>query len=665
MTSKIFGKRVFFAVIAAAAIFVATVLSGCTLFDLDGYYAEFTKSVLNISIGDEYDLKNVISSNIGRYEVSSSAPDVAYVSGTTLTAKSEGRAVLTLSSPETPNDKMTVVVAQSGLIIEYDGELVQTVGNTKEVTFGVNATGSVADGRIYWFVDGTRTAIRYADETFSFTPSGAGDTVITAKCANDFDINDSVTVRAYYAVEASGTVEGELVCDEGSPLVLSVQIESNADNLDDYIEWRVDGKPLYSGKDKTYEYSAQAGRHKIELYVNGVKRTVNGSDYVTVLCSGSVVPKNVEVVFDNMYPHVYVRAEVEGDMQVKIIDPDGRANVYNKNITPDLFDENGFDAASVMDLCGRVRSVYKISVKSLGDGELLEESEYGEYYEFYQLPYSAKAYIENIYHDRDHYITSNEEYVALFEYYVISRSKTTRSPRIKFDCYVGYKLEYSADEMWNYAFRIGATSGNYTGRGAWLSDGGTILHTDMTVNTVNNPNRQTYNAGSNKYSYNVQLHSNLPHINYDEQKYRDADYVFAIDKRSRTASVTYGDELYLAAQNGVKPLPVAGSSAETVYGMARDILRKIVSDDMTDKQKAHAIYDWIMWQVTYDTPATEVYTNGEAYSAYYLEGVFGNYYTEIDGVVYAPFAVCDGMSKAYALMCNIEGIPCVRGTRCK
>ncbi|MDE7107440.1 MAG: hypothetical protein K2O39_03875, partial [Clostridiales bacterium] len=50
----------------------------------------------------------------------------------------------------------------------------------------------------------------------------------------------------------------------------------------------------------------------------------------------------------------------------------------------------------------------------------------------------------------------------------------------------------------------------------------------------------------------------------------------------------------------------------------------------------------------------------ESYSAYYLEGVFGDGTTEFGGMAYNPNAVCDGMSKAYALMCNIEGIPCVR-----
>lgn len=39
------------------------------------------------------------------------------------------------------------------------------------------------------------------------------------------------------------------------------------------------------------------------------------------------------------------------------------------------------------------------------------------------------------------------------------------------------------------------------------------------------------------------------------------------------------------------------------------------------------------------------------YESFYIEGVL----TDTDYL-----AVCDGMSKTFSLLCNIEGIPCVR-----
>lgn len=654
-------------VMIATVLFVATFLGGCTLFDMSGYYAEFTQSRINLSVGDKYDLSKVIYNNGVNIKISSSDPEVADVSGTTLSANKTGSATIMMTY-SSGSSTLRVVVEEEGLEIVAYGDIIQQIDRISsydkfdDITFKVNTSGSVTDGKIYWFVDDTRNAIKYADDSFVYKPTGIGEVVITAKSAANIECSDSVTVRTYYTIAASGKAVGEFVQDgdEYSPITLSVNADNIIYNPDNFIEWKVDGNNVYAGTETTYSYMPTPGEHKIELYVNGEKRTINGMNAITLTCSGSIVPNNVEVVFDNMYPHLYIRADVEGDMQVEISEPNGNVRAYNKSTHAKLFDENGFDAASIIQLCAiGSQQTYGIRVKSLGDGDLLYESDYSASVEFTQLPSAAKPYIQNIYLDRDHYITSDEEYVNLFEYYVIGRKKTVSSPTVTFECYVGYEMTYTAEQLWNYAFRIGATSGNYTGKGAWLTNNGKILNTSMKVSTVNTPTRQTYSTSST-YDYNAQMHSNIPHINYDEDKYRPDDYVFPIDRCEHTASVRYTDELYLASQNNTRPVPVSGSAADTVYSMARNILRQIISDDMTDKQKAHAIYDWIMWQVTYDKPATYVSRDGESLSAYYLEGVFGDGKTPINGVVYYPYAVCDGMSKAYSLMCNIEGIPCVR-----
>ena len=76
---------------------------------------------------------------------------------------------------------------------------------------------------------------------------------------------------------------------------------------------------------------------------------------------------------------------------------------------------------------------------------------------------------------------------------------------------------------------------------------------------------------------------------------------------------------------------------------------------MTDFEKARAIYDWLIMNVTYDGELYSMLTsaggleNSNAYKSFYLEGVFD------EGV-----AVCDGISKAFSAMASIEGIPCVQ-----
>ncbi len=656
------GIALFAAVILLFALSVSA-LGGCTMFDDEHIFAEFTKSRINLSVGDTYELENIISSNVDGYWITTSNISVAEVNGTLLRAVGVGSATLKISSNDTYDDTLRVVVSNEDSIkIVADGALLQSVGSESAVIMRAELTGAAADDDIIWYVNGIQKTKQPPSESFSFKPSGAGETEVQAVCALHNGVTDSVVIRTYYPITAIGTATGNFEQD-GAPyslVILDADAQSDIRNPDNYIEWKVDGETVYSGNETSFAYTPTPGEHEITLCVNGEPRKVNGSTYVTTKCYGTIVPKSVEVEFDNVYPHIYVRTDAVGRARFEITFPDGKVKEYDETAYPDMFDGGVFDAGEVIRLCASYGSgsTYGIRVKSLGDGEYLRESEYSESHSFKQLPRAAQSYLSDFYLNRDHYITSDNEYVHMFEYYVLSRPKNVIKPRIKFDCYMGYESMYTPEELWRNAFNIAATSGSYTGRGAWIDDKiDKVLHTESYVNTVNNPSKETYKSPS---QYSKQLHTTLPHINYDTAKYRPENYVFPIDRYERTQSVSYSDELYYAAQSGARPTPVAGSSADTIYKMARSVLRKIVTDDMTDKQKAHAIYDWIMWQVTYDTPATAYMTGGEAYSAYYLEGVFGDGKTSIGGVVYHPYAVCDGMSKAYSLMCGIEGIPCVR-----
>ncbi|MBR1747089.1 MAG: InlB B-repeat-containing protein [Clostridia bacterium] len=175
------------------------------------------------------------------------------------------------------------------------------------------------------------------------------------------------------------------------------------------------------------------------------------------------------------------------------------------------------------------------------------------------------------------------------------------------------------------------------------------------------------------------------HDAYTSKRANDFDD-FKIESIATGVSVENSDQLVYATMSGYRPVPVADSPAEAMYAAAKAVLRQIVDDDMTDIEKAHAIYDWLIDYVVYDhdlayvVPATIAeernalvteYNNMsegtekeekrkeidakdreiKTYKGFYLEGVF------VD-----RRAVCDGISKAYALLCNIEGIECVQVT---
>lgn len=178
------------------------------------------------------------------------------------------------------------------------------------------------------------------------------------------------------------------------------------------------------------------------------------------------------------------------------------------------------------------------------------------------------------------------------------------------------------------------------------------------IPTVNSPE---YDAPDG-FSDAVQNTYSKPH--YDNvKKTRN----FYIDGVKETMSVSTSNMLYKAVAWGYKPV-FMGSQAENlkqIYDNAKDALSYIVSDEMSEYEKVHAIYDYIIYNVRYDhdcANAEDKYVSGNLslnekmkYYGYYLEGIFLDKFYKKD-----MHAVCDGKSKAFVLMCGIEGITAVR-----
>ena len=142
---------------------------------------------------------------------------------------------------------------------------------------------------------------------------------------------------------------------------------------------------------------------------------------------------------------------------------------------------------------------------------------------------------------------------------------------------------------------------------------------------------------------------------------------FYIDGVKETMSVSTSNMLYKAVAWGYKPVFMGAQreNLQQIYDNAKDALSYIVSDEMSEYEKVHAIYDYIIYNVRYDhdcANAEDAYVSGNLslnekmkYYGYYLEGIFLNKFYKKD-----MHAVCDGKSKAFVLMCGIEGITAVR-----
>ncbi len=157
---------------------------------------------------------------------------------------------------------------------------------------------------------------------------------------------------------------------------------------------------------------------------------------------------------------------------------------------------------------------------------------------------------------------------------------------------------------------------------------------------------------------------------------RNNSTVFNIDRREQFAYVTTSEQLIQVVQAGKQPIFIGNSQdAEAVYNNAKSVLLAIVNDKMTDVEKTTAIFDWLEYALTLDLQSTKKLDNGYLVDAdiseyglkehFYLESIFGDIRSESngggDGEFYlgTKLATSESYSKAFALMCAIEGIDCV------
>ena len=134
--------------------------------------------------------------------------------------------------------------------------------------------------------------------------------------------------------------------------------------------------------------------------------------------------------------------------------------------------------------------------------------------------------------------------------------------------------------------------------------------------------------------------------NYSTSPYGDEYSDFEIyDKEGKEVDTT--DQMYIAAENGKYPLPQT-YIAKAVEEKIKSVIREIIGENMSDLQKATAFYDWLILNTVFEEAPAGV-ANAYNYNIYHLEGVF------IDHK-----AVCDGLSKAFVMLCWFEGIPCYK-----
>ena len=175
------------------------------------------------------------------------------------------------------------------------------------------------------------------------------------------------------------------------------------------------------------------------------------------------------------------------------------------------------------------------------------------------------------------------------------------------------------------------------------------LENDKLTTSFSFPDMATTSAS------NVDEYIQVPFVCSHKASTRENTFTdFSINQVTNTYTVTDTDQLCYVLERGYKPLFTSDScSAKRMYDAACSVLVSICDDTFTDLEKLHAIYDWLIENVTYDKTLLELVisnnTDLRKYKGFYLEGVFEDHR-----------AVCDGISKAFMVMARIEGIECVQ-----
>lgn len=652
------------------AIAVLPLFSSCLTIRL--MRLSFKESEITLGIGDKYtvtasvlNFEPALAENKNFYLETSNSEIVAITNENTVEAVSAGAAVVTAVSEYDDRIKATLSVN-----VDYPTPTLLTLSATATVMYVDVMTETqltvTADcildpeTKFVWKVNGEAVPTDGAP-TFSFTPpSKVGEYIVTAELEN-FDLVATKKIRVFSAPvsKLSAVVETDNAVQSGdySEVRIKLSYASVAGDPPPERLWFVNGA-VYAEDTDVFKFTPQkAGVYDITLKVNGKSVPIGGDDKFTVTARGSIVPQSVSVRYNNIYPNViiewvYPHTEKTGyQLKVHNLTTNTVVETYrttNMSAKP-YFDGTTFNAGKVLELD---KYSYAISVRSLGDGDVYTPSEYSEPAKTEKLPAQAITYLnlKCMGGTMDYYAVDDEEFCEL---YAVNMAFRDKNREVKYEVYMGYNSGKTYTALSDEAFAYGATTGTFktsvSGKGVTRTYKGDIVKVSLTA--VSNDLYPTKTGIENREnSVNRQLGAISPHIAPIQT--RTANHEFVIDGAAASQKVHSSESLFRTVEYGVRPVPEEGSPAQTLYNYARRLLVRIISDDMSDAEKVHAIYDWIMWNVQYDEASTKV-DNPGVYKSYYLEGVLTD--TE-------AFAVCDGMAKTFVLLCNMEGIEAVRVT---
>lgn len=647
--------------IAAVVALLCAALCGCSLIQgilhPEGKFA-LSESEITLKIGETYD----VTLNDGRtdeFTLSTSDKTKVEIYGrTSIKAVGKTKTAVTITATNGKGDtaelKVNVDYADVSTVkigVENQYQLLQSGETPKSIDFSATLNDGTNPATVFsWkFTNGageevatasgkTASYLPTAGEIYFATVTAGGKSATVGFCAAKellvyldkyrVGTEEKIVVRArYFDNSLLGKTATAYVYDEDGNLISTTTLEAIRSNGMGEVN-------------DTIAAIGKEGAFTLKVVVDGVSREVNfvvkdnvAANHIEVVANGNLSQTTAETVTftATLSP---AKADVES---VKWYVND---KYYSTGKTFSFKPTN--------------RGEYKVTAeinKITKTKTIVYLSEHDEAWYYASHFHDYGGYAQN------RYITSKEELKNLILFVL-----ENKIAEIKF--YAGYStpetVKKDVSEVRDCVEESGIipgysleTSGNeFTIKFRFFADEAGLIE------TVNSPE---YDAPDG-FADAVQNTYSKPH--YDNvKKTRN----FYIDSVKETMSVSTSNMLYKAVAWGYKPV-FMGSQAENlkqIYDNAKDALSYIVSDEMSEYEKVHAIYDYIIYNVRYDhdcANAEDAYVSGNLslnekmkYYGYYLEGIFLDKFYKKD-----MHAVCDGKSKAFVLMCGIEGITAVR-----
>lgn len=648
--------------IAAIVALLCAALCGCSLIQgllhPEGKFA-LSESEITLKIGETYDV-TLSDGRTDEFTLSTSDKTKVEIYGrTSIKAVGKTKTAVTITATNGKGDtaelKVNVDYADVSTVkigVENQYQLLQSGETPKSVDFSATLNDGTNPATVFsWkFTNGAGEEVATASgKTASYLPSpgeiyfatvtAGGKSATVGFCAVEellvyldkyrVGTEEKIVVRArYFDNSLLGKTATAYVYDEGGNLISTTTLETIRSNG----MGEVNDTIAAIGNEGTFTLKVVVG--EVSREVNFVVKDNVAANHIEVGVTGNLSQTTAETVTftATLSP---AKADVES---VKWYVND---KYYSTGKTFSFKPTN--------------RGEYKVTAeinKITKTKTIVYLSEHDEAWYYASHFHDYGGYAQN------RYITSKEELKNLILFVL-----ENKIAEIKF--YAGYAtpetVENDVSEVRGYVEESGIipgyslkTSGNeFTIYFKYFADKA------ETVPTVNSPE---YDAPDG-FGDAVQNTYSKPHYDDNVKKERN----FYIDGVKETMSVSTSNMLYKAVAWGYKPV-FMGSQAENlkqIYDNAKDALSYIVSDEMSEYEKVHAIYDYIIYNVRYDhdcANAEDAYVSGNLslnekmkYYGYYLEGIFLDKFYKKD-----MHAVCDGKSKAFVLMCGIEGITAVR-----